>query len=87
MAWKIKDISILVTLQPKGQHYSGTDSNGRECLCKKKQIMDDLNDDELVLSSFGVVLEVNERGKNFYKIMRDIVERTYRCTFHLKYIN
>jgi hypothetical protein len=33
------------------------------------------------------VLEVNERGKNFYKTMRDIVERTYRRTFHLQYIN
>jgi hypothetical protein len=33
------------------------------------------------------VLEVNERGKNFYKTMRDIVEQTYRHTFHLQYIN
>jgi hypothetical protein len=34
-----------------------------------------------------VVLEVNERGKLFYRSLRDIVERTYRCTFHLQYKN
>jgi hypothetical protein len=34
-----------------------------------------------------VVLEVNERGKLFYKTLRDIVERMYRCTFHLQYKN
>jgi hypothetical protein len=44
-------------------------------------------DDELVLSSFGVMLEVNERVEIFYKTMRDIVERTYRRTFHLQYKN
>jgi hypothetical protein len=38
--------------------------------------MKDVNDDDLVLSSSGVVLEVNERGKLFYKTLRDIVERT-----------
>ena len=39
------------------------------------------------LSSSGVVTEVNERGIFFNKIMRDIVEQTYRCTFHLQYRN
>ena len=42
---------------------------------------------QLVLSSSGVVLEVNRRGKDFYNTMRDIVERTYICTFHLQYKN
>jgi hypothetical protein len=50
--------------------------------------MKDVNDDELVLSSSRVVLEVNEGGgKNFYKTMRDIVERMYRHSFHLQYKN
>ena len=43
--------------------------------------MEDANDDEFVLSSFGVVLEVNKRGTNLNKTMRDIVERNYRRTF------
>jgi hypothetical protein len=46
-----------------------------ECFHKKIKIIEYVNDDELVLSSSGVVLEVNERGGgNFYKTMRDIVE-------------
>jgi hypothetical protein len=45
------------------------------------------DDDNLVISSNGVVLEVNERGKLFYKTLRDIVERMYRRTFHLQYKN
>jgi hypothetical protein len=49
--------------------------------------MKDVNDDDLVLSSSRVVLEVNERGKLFYRTLRDIVERTYRHTFHLQYKN
>ena len=51
--------------------------------------MKDVNydDDMLVLSSSGEVLQVNERGKCFYNTMRDIVERTYRRTFHLQYKN
>ena len=53
----------------------------------RKKIMDDANDDQLVLSSFRVVLEVNRRGKQFYNNMRDIVERTCRHTFHSKYRN
>jgi len=39
----------------------------------------------LVLSSSGVVLEINQKGGNFYRTMRNIVERTYRCTFQLQY--
>jgi hypothetical protein len=34
-----------------------------------------------------VVLEVNERGKLFYRALKDIVERTYKCNFHLQYKN
>jgi len=45
--------------------------------------MKDVNDDDLVLSSSGVMLEVNKRGNVFYKTMRDLVEITYKCTFHL----
>jgi hypothetical protein len=33
-----------------------------KCRPKKIKIIEDVNDDELVLSSSGVVLEVNERG-------------------------
>jgi hypothetical protein len=49
--------------------------------------MEYVNDDKLVLSSSGVVLEVNERRENFYKTMMDIVEQTYRHNFHLQYKN
>jgi hypothetical protein len=45
---------------------------------KRTKMVKDVNDDDgLVISSSGVVLEVNERGKLFYKALRDIVERTY----------
>ena len=47
--------------------------------------MEDANDDHLVLSSSGVVMKVNRRGKEFYNAMRDIVERTNRHNFHLQY--
>jgi len=51
---------------------------------KRTKKFKDVNDDDvLVINSFGVVLEVNERGKLFYKALRDIVERTYRHNFHL----
>jgi hypothetical protein len=49
-----------------------------------KDVKDDYN---LVINSTGVLLEVNERGKLFYKTFRDIVERTYRHTFHSHYKN
>jgi hypothetical protein len=45
------------------------------------------DDDILVPSSSRVVLEVNERDNFFYRTLRDIVERTYRHTFHLQYKN
>ena len=46
--------------------------------------MKDANDDHvLVPSSFGEVLQVNKWGKCFYSTMRDIMEITYRRTFHL----
>ena len=49
--------------------------------------MEDANDDQLVLSSYGVVLEVKRKGKEFDNTMMDIVERKYKRTFHLQYIN
>ena len=50
--------------------------------------MKDVNDDDtLVLSSYGEMLQVNKRGKCFYNTMWDIVEIIYRCTFHLLYKN
>ena len=64
-----------------------TDSEGMKCFPKKIKIMKDVNDGELVLNSFAVVLEVNERGGNFYNAMRDMVEITYRHYFHIHYKN
>ena len=52
-----------------------------------KKIKDVNEYDTLVLSSAGEVLQVNERGKCFYETLRDIVEITYRRTFHLEYKN
>lgn len=49
--------------------------------------MEHVNDDELVLSSSGVVLKVNKREFFFYKTMRDLVERTYKRSFHSQYKN
>jgi hypothetical protein len=46
-----------------------------------------VNDDELVLGSSKVVLEVHEWGKDLYKILIDIVKIKYRHFFHLKYKN
>ena len=44
----------------------------------------DVNDVETsALNSSKEVLEANERGKCFFKTMKDIVERTYKHTFHL----
>jgi hypothetical protein len=55
---------------------------------KRTKILKDVNDDgNLVIGSSGVVLEVNERGKLFYRSLRDIVEITYRHNFHLQYKN
>jgi hypothetical protein len=52
----------------------GTNNEGTKRRPKKIKIIEDVNGDELVYSSYGVVLEVNKMGKNFYKTMRDIVE-------------
>jgi hypothetical protein len=50
--------------------------------------MKDVNDNELVLISFGVVLEVNDKGGDFHKSMMDIEDITYiRHSFHLQYKN
>ena len=54
---------------------------------KRKKKKNDVNDDELVLSSIGMVLEVNDIGKIFYNTMRDILEIAYMCSFHLLYKN
>ena len=53
----------------------------------RKKKIEHANENELLLSSSGVVLEVNERVKNFYKSLRDLVERMYRHSFHLQYKN
>ena len=34
-----------------------------------------------------MVLEVNERGKQFYITLRDLVEQMYKHSFHLQYKN
>ena len=51
--------------------------------------MKDVNydDDTLVFSSFGEVLQVNERETFFYNTMMDIVKTTHIHTFHLQYKN
>jgi hypothetical protein len=68
--------------------YAGTDSDGIESRPKRKKILKDVNDDDdFVINSFGVVLEVNERAKSFYRALKDTVERTYRHNFHLQYKN
>jgi hypothetical protein len=55
---------------------------------KRITILKDVNDDDdLVIHSYGVVVEINERGKLFYGFLRDIVERKYRRNFHLQYKN
>ena len=54
---------------------------------RKEKKIEHANENEFLLSSFGVVLEVNERGKNFYKSLRDLVERMYRHFFYLQYKN
>ena len=52
---------------------------------RKEKKIEHANENELLLSSSGVVLEVNESGKKFYKSLRDLVERMYRHSFHLQY--
>ena len=54
---------------------------------KKEKRKEHANENELLLGSFGVVLEVNERGKNFHKSLRDLVEQMYKFSFHLQYKN
>jgi hypothetical protein len=34
---------------------------------RKIKIMKDVNDDKLIVNSFGMVLRVNEKGENFFK--------------------
>ena len=41
----------------------------------RKEKKEHANENELLLRSSGVVLEVNERGKKFYKNLRDLVQR------------
>ena len=64
-----------------------TNNKEKERCYKKRKKIEHANENELLLSSSGVVLEVNERGKNFYKSLRDLVERMYRRFFHLQYKN
>ena len=49
--------------------------------------IEEANENEFLVSSSRVVLEVNERGKNFYKSLSDLVEWMYRRSFHLQYKN
>jgi hypothetical protein len=66
----------------------GTDSEGMKSHPKRRTSLKDVNDYGVsVIISFGLELEFNERGKLFYVTFRDIVERTYRLTFHLQYKN
>ena len=51
---------------------------------KKEKKIEHANENEFLLSSYGVVLEVNERGENFYKTLRDLVERRYILSFHVQ---
>ena len=41
---------------------------------RKRKKIEHANENELLLSSFGVVLEANKRGENIYKTLRDLVE-------------
>ena len=52
---------------------------------RKEKKIEHANENKLILSSSGVVLEVNKRGENFYKCLRDLVETMYRRSFHLQY--
>jgi hypothetical protein len=54
---------------------------------RKKNVKDVNDDDDLVISSYGVVLEDNEKGKLFYRSLSDIVEGMYRLIIHLQYKN
>ena len=54
---------------------------------RKENKIEHANEKEFLLSSSGVVLEVNERGKTFYKSLRDLVEQIYKRSFHLQYKN
>lgn len=40
----------------------------QQCLSKKREIIEHVNDDELALCSSSAVLEINERGEQFTKL-------------------
>ena len=65
----------------------GPTTQKRNVVLRKEKKIEHENENELLLSSFGVVLEVNERGKFFYKSLRDLEEWMYRRSFHLQYKN
>ena len=67
--------------------FYSTNNSEKECCSKKRKKIELANENEFLLSSSRVVLEVNKRGKNFYKILRDLVERMYRHSFHLQHKN
>jgi hypothetical protein len=55
-----------------------TNRKGMQSRPKSTKIVKDVNDDNgLVISSSRVVLEVNERGKMFYRALRAILEKPY----------
>ena len=65
---------------------AGNNNEEKKYQPQRIKIVKGVKEDEmLVLSSIGEALQVNKRGKYFYKTLRDIVERSYRCTFHIKY--
>ena len=55
--------------------FAGTDNSKKECCSKKRKKIEHENENELLLGSFGVVLEVKERGENYYKSLMDLVEQ------------
>lgn len=55
--------------------------NDDESVLNSFAVVLEVDDDESVLNSFGVVLEVDDKRENFYKTTRDIVEIRYRQSF------
>jgi hypothetical protein len=68
-------------------HCVGNKNEGTKYPPKKKIIMKDLNNDELVLHFLGVLLEVNHRGEIFNKTTMEILEITYKLYFHFQHKN
>ena len=65
----------------------GPTTQKRNVVLRKEKKIEHANENEFLLSSSRVVLEVNKRGENFYKTLRDLVERMYRLSLNLQYKN